>query len=161
MFIIFGCWNMFWEDSLISCSTLDCSIPFVLCDVIFKSWARKIPITFYQWQWQILRNAVSHFLLIAFLSHSIGNQWNWLSSFNFIFILYYKLFISCSVSVSYNATWCVTRFCMDKRFCDTVTDWRLHSTDVSEDGQEAQDTFLTNTRYCRATDDSWEFIIVI
>ena len=74
-----------WEDSMISCSTLDFSIPFVLCDVIFKSWARKIPITFYQWQWQILRNAVSHFLLIAFLSHSIGiNQWNWLSSFNFI-----------------------------------------------------------------------------
>ena len=45
-------------------------LSFILCDVIFESWARKIPITFYQWHWQIFTkrsfwfpfNNIPHFL---------------------------------------------------------------------------------------------------
>ena len=47
----------------------------VLFDVIFESWARKIPITFYQWHWQIFTkrsfsfpfNSIPHFIPVIFL----------------------------------------------------------------------------------------------
>ena len=35
-----------------------------------------------------------------------------------------------------DSSWRVTRFCIDKRLSDTDSDQRLHSSDVSKDGQE-------------------------